>query len=257
MKKALLVTLALLITSRAWAQEASDVPVVREHDIALDAGEQRELRQWTDDVARYHRWYEQNRNRIAHDIFGFTSGRRELPPVPAWLAGKCDLLGYFDPRPVGELPAGCDLLSYYRNDFTEDPAAVQAALTQKQNEQDPHASFWKHVHLDAGWTSLDYRMHTYGLVGVHVTLPELAKRVQIFLPPGFLLLAVPDGRGGTSLQPAATIGVSVKMFAFEFPQGKNGTAYFNLAKAYLIDGASGIGGSAAVDLLGLSFAWSR
>ncbi|HSV15851.1 MAG TPA: hypothetical protein VLI90_16430 [Tepidisphaeraceae bacterium] len=257
MKKALLVTLALLITTRASAQEASGVPLVRERDIVLDVAEQRELRQWTDDVGRYHQWYEQNRNRIAHNVFGFTSDRRELPPVPAWLDGKCDLLGYFDPRPVGELSAGCDLLSYYRSDFTQDPAAVQAALSQKQNEQDPHASFWKHVHLDAGWTSLDYRMHTYGVVGVHVTLPELAKRVQIFLPPGFLLLAVPDGRGGTTLQPGATIGVSVKMFAFEFPQGKNGTAYFNLAKAYLISGQSSIGGNAAVDLLGLSFAWGR
>jgi len=257
MKKALLVTLALLVTSRAWAQDASDVPVVHEHDVQLDANQQRDLRQWTDDVRAYERWYEQNRNRVAYNIFGFAAGRREIPAVPEWLPDKCDLLGYLEARPVGELSAGCDLLAYYRSDFTRDPAAAQAALTQTQQERDPHASFWKHVHLDAGWTSLDYRMHTYGLVGVHVTLPELAKRVQIFLPPGFLLLAVPDGRGGTTLQPAATIGVSIKMFPFEFPQGKNGTAYFNVAKAYVIDGGSGISRNAAVDLLGLSFAWGR
>ena len=95
-------------------------------------------------------------------------------------------------RPAGPLPGACNLLSYYRSGFTTDPVTQQALMAQKQNEQDPHSSFWKHVHLDAAWSSLDYRMHTYGVVGVHVTLPELARRIQIFLPPGFLLLSIPD-----------------------------------------------------------------
>ena len=214
MKKALLVTLALLVTSRAWAQDASDVPVVHEHDVQLDANQQRDLRQWTDDVRAYQRWYEQNRNRVAYNIFGFAAGRREIPAVPEWLPDKCDLLGYLEARPVGELSAGCDLLAYYRS-------------------------------------------HAYGLVGVHVTLPELAKRVQIYLPPGFLLLSIPDGVGGREFKPAATIGVSIKMFRFVFPQGKDGTAYFNLAKAYVINHASSMDMRADVDLIGLSFSWGR
>ena len=100
-------------------------------------------------------------------------------------------------------------------------------------------------------------MQTYGLVGVHVTLPEIAKRVQIYLPPGFLLLSVPDGRGGRLFQPAATFGVSIKAFAFEFPQNRSGTACFNLAKAYVVNRASSVDTNGTVDLVGFSFAWGR
>jgi hypothetical protein len=256
MKKALLVLLALLGASRAHAQDAGDVLIVSDHDIELTAGEHKELKQWTEDVRKYRTWYEHNRNRITHNAFGYSGDRRQRPAVPEWLPAKCDLLGSFDAPPRGELAAGCDLLSYYLSDFTTDPVAQQTVITQKQNEQDPHSSFWKHVHLDAGWTSLDYRMHSYGLVGMHITLPEIAKRVQIFLPPGFLLLSIPDGVGGRELQPAATIGVSIKMFRFEFPQGKEGMAYFNLAKAYLISRGS-MATNPSVDLLGLSFSWGR
>jgi hypothetical protein len=259
MKTALLVMFALLGASYAEAQEASNVRIVTDQDIQLDTGQRQELKQWTEDVQQYRHWYEQYRNRIARNYFGFSGDRRQIPPVPDWLRAKCDLLGYFVPKPAGALHDGCDLLSFYDSDFTREPAAQQAAQAQKQNEQDPHSSFWKHVHLDAAWTSLDYRTHAYGLVGVHVTLPELAKRVQIFLPPGFLLLSVPDGHGGRELQPAATIGVSIKMFQFQFPQHKDGTAYFNLAKAYLFNRGSAMtsGSNPAVDLVGLSFSWGH
>jgi len=256
MTKALLVMIALLAASSAQAQDVGDVRIVSDQDIELSDAQQRELRQWTKDVERYRKWYEHNRNRVSYNAFGSGGERRQRPPIPGWLPEKCELLTAFSPRPAGPLPDGCNLLSYYQSDFTSDPATQQALMAQKQNEQDPHSSFWKHVHLDAAWSSLDYRMHTYGVVGVHVTLPELAKRVQIFLPPGFLLLSIPDGRGGHALQPAATIGVSIKMFRFEFPQGKEGMAYFNLSKAYLFGGGS-LGTNPSVDLLGLSFSWGH
>ena len=256
MKNALLVLLALLTASRAHAQEASDARIVSDHDIELTASEGQQLERWTEDVRKYRTWYEHNRNRITHNVFGASGERRQRPDVPEWLPAKCDLLGAFDVRPQGTLAESCDLLSYYLSDFTADPVAQQTLITQKQNEQDPHSSFWKHVHLDAAWTSLDYRTHSYGVVGVHVTLPEIARRVQIFLPPGFLLLSIPDGAGGREFQPAATIGVSIKMFRFDFPQGKQGMAYFNLAKAYLINRGS-MTANPSVDLLGLSFSWGH
>jgi len=256
MTKALLAMLALLAASSAQAQDVGAVRTVRDHDIQLTHTQQRELKQWTKDVQSYREWYEHNRNRITYTSLGLTGERRQPPPVPEWLPTKCDLLADFVPRPAGALSDGCNQLSYYQSDFTNDPATQQALMAQKQNEQDPHSSFWKHVHLDAGWSSMDYRMHTYGVVGVHVTLPELAKRIQIFLPPGFLLLSIPDGVGGREFQPAATIGVSIKMFRFEFPQGKEGTAYFNLAKAYLLSRGS-MATDPSVDLLGLSFSWGR
>lgn len=257
MRKALLVTLALLGAAPALAQDVSDIAIVSERDLQLDSTQQHALDQWTRDVREYRNWYSRNRNRIARNVFGFIDDRREIPPIPEWLPAKCDLLGAFDPAPSTALSDGCNLLSYYRSDFTADPSVQQALVAQKQNEQDPHSSFWKHVHLDAGWGSLDYRMKAYGLVGVHVTLPEIAKRVQIFLPPGFLLLSLPDGRGGREFQPAATVGVSIKMFEFEFPQSKPGTMYFNLAKAYVINRTSAADPNAAIDLLGLSFSWGR
>jgi hypothetical protein len=257
MRKALLVILALLGASGAQAQEVSDVRVIDEQDVQLDSLQQRQLKTWTDDVRKYQNWYDRHRNRIARNMFGFISDRRPIPPIPDWLPAKCGLLAEFIPTPSTPLADGCNLLSYYRTDFTVDPAVQQTLLAQKQNELDPHSSFWKHVHLDAGWGSMDYRRQAYGLVGVHVTLPELAKRVQVFLPPGFLLLSVPDGHGGREFQPAATIGVSIKMFPFEFPRDKPGMVYFNLAKAYLISRPSSAGMESAIDLVGLSFSWGR
>lgn len=258
MKKTLFVVLALLAASHASAQDSGTTRIISDQDVQLDSVQQDELKHWTDDVRSYQRWYQRNKNRIARNVFGGASDRREMPAVPDWLPGKCDLLSEFDPPPAGDLPAGCNLLTLYESNFTLDPAAQQVLQAQKQNEEDPHNSFWKHVHLDAGWTSLDYRSHAYGLVGVHVTLPELAKRVQIYLPPGFLLLSIPDGVGGREFKPAATIGVSIKMFRFVFPQGKDGTAYFNLAKAYVINRASSsMDMRADVDLIGLSFSWGR
>jgi hypothetical protein len=274
MKKALLVTLALLGASHAQAQDASAVrantvqtntvqalqalQTVQELDIQLEPVERDEARRWMEDVRSYAAWYDRYRNRISRNIFGFIGERRQMPPVPGWLPAKCNLLANFDPPPSGPLSEACALLAFYRSNFTIAPGARQALLAQKQNEQDPHSSFWKHVHLDAGWGSLDYRTHTYGLVGVHVTLPEIAKRLQIYLPPGFLLLSIPDGHGGRTLQPAATVGASIRMFAFEFPKNSPGTAYFNLAKAFVINQSSSpTGTNAAVDLVGLSFAWGQ
>ncbi len=194
--------------------------IVQELDIQLDAVQRDDVTRWMDEVLDYAAWYDRYQDRISRNIFGFVNERRQIPPILPWLPAKCELVADFVPRPAGPLSEACDLLSYYQSNFTIEPRAQQALLAQKQSEQDRHASFWKHVHLDAGWTSLDYRMQTYGLVGVHVTLPEIAKRVQIYLPPGFLLLSVPDGRGGRLFQPAATFGISIKAFAFEFPQNR-------------------------------------
>ena len=257
MKKALLVMLALLGAPAAHAQDAGDVLLVEERDIQLDSVQQREITRWMDDVRKYRTWSERYRNRISRNIFGLVGERRSMPSVPTWLPPKCVMLADFVPPPAGVLSDACDLLSYYESDFAVDPRAQQALLAQKQNEVDPHSSFWKHLHLDAGWGSPDYRMQTYGLVGVHVTLPEIAGRIQVFLPPGFLLLSVPDGHGGREFQPAATIGVSIRMFDFEFPQNKTATAHFNVAKAYFISHASTMTGNASVDLVGLSFSWGR
>jgi len=259
MKQALLVlTLVLFGASHARAQDASVVPVVQDRDIQLDQVQQHDVTGWIEDVRDYAAWYDRYRNRIARNIFGVVGERQQIPPVLPWLPAKCELLADFVPRPDGSLAEACDLLAFYRSNFTIEPGAQQATLAQKQNEQHPHASFWKHLHLDAGWAGLDYRRQTYGLVGMHVTLPEIAGRVQVYLPPGFLLLSLPDGHGSRTLQPAATVGVSIKMFGFEFPQNRAGTAYFNLAKAFVVDHASSPTGTESdVDLMGLSFAWGR
>jgi len=260
MTKALLVMMVVLLLGAAHAASAQDVsPVrlVREQDLQLTPAQEDDLTRWIDDVRSYHAWYERYRNRVSRNIFGFIDDRRMIPPVLEWLPARCELAADFVPRPAGPLAEGCDLLSFYESNVSLAPSTRPALLAQKQNEQDPHSSFWKHLHLDAGWTSLDYRLQAYGVVGVHVTLPELAKRVQIYLPPGFLLLSVPDGRGGRTLEPAATVGVSIKMFGFAFPQNKAGTAYFNIAKAYVVNQSTASQGNSSVDLVGLSFAWGQ
>lgn len=257
MNKVLLFLLALLAASPAQGQDIGDIRLVRESDIQLTATREQELKKWLDDVRRYRDWYSRYRNRVVYGFMGGAGERKALPPVPDWLPGTCDLLNEFFPRPDGSLADGCEALIAYRSNFTVDPRQQQLLQARKQNELDPHSSFWKHLHLDLGWGSLDYRMQTYGLVGVHVTLPEIAKRVQIFLPPGFLLVSVPDGRGGREIQPAATIGVSIKMFQFQFPRDKPGMAYFNVAKAYFFNHATPMNTQSTVDLVGLSFSWGR
>jgi hypothetical protein len=257
MKKALIVMLALLAASNAQAQDTSEFRIVRESDLQLEPAQQEELARWVKDVRNYLAWYERYRGRVAKNLLGFPGERKEPPPVLAWMPAKCDVLADFVPKPDGPLREACNLLSYYKSDFTLDPAVLQALYAQKQSEKEPRSSFWKHLHLDGGWTSLDYRMHTYGLVGMHVTLPEIARRIQIYLPPGILLLSMPDGNGGRAFQPAATVGVSIKMFAFEFPKGKEGMAHFNLAKAYVVGRSSPTDTNKSVDLVGLSFTWGQ
>jgi hypothetical protein len=92
---------------------------------------------------------------------------------------------------------------------------------------------------------------------MHVTLPEIARRIQIYLPPGIILLSMPDGNGGREFQPAATVGISIKMFAFEFPKNKEGMAHFNMAKAYVVGRKSPTNTNESVDLVGLSFTWGQ
>jgi len=258
MKTAAVLVLALLGVSPAFAQDAPSARVVSDSDLRLAPTQERVLRAWLHDIRSYRDWYERYRNRIARNLNGgIAKTRRQEPASPAWLPGKCEVLANFVPRPAGLLADGCDWLAYSQSRFTVDPVQQQILQAQLQNEQVPRSSFWKHVHLDAGWGSLDYRTHTYGLVGVHLTLPEIGKRVQIFLPPGVMLVSIPDGRGGHAFQPAATVGVSIKMFRFRFPHDRPGTGYFNLAHAYVINGSTGISMQSTVDLLGLSFSWGN
>jgi hypothetical protein len=260
MKTAAVFVLALLLpgVSSVFAQDVPGATIVRASDLRLAPTQERELQAWLHDIRSYRDWYDRYRNRIARNLNGgIAKTRRQEPAFPAWLPAKCDVLANVVPTPAGLLADGCDWLAYSQSRFTVDPAQQQRLQAQAQNEQTPHSSFWKHVHLDAGWGALDYRTHTYGLVGVHLTLPEIGKRLQIFLPPGVMLVSIPDGRGGHQVQPAATVGVSIKMFRFQFPGDHPGTGYFNLAHAYVIDGSTGISMRSTVDLLGLSFSWGN
>src|SRR4029077_3990734 len=83
--------------------------------------------------------------------------------------------------------------------------ALLAQLIQKR-EAPKNTSFKQRIHLDIGYAAAEFPSpHVYGLIGMHVGLVPLGP-CEINVLPGTFLLRVPEGAGGSKLQPAVTFG---------------------------------------------------
>ena len=200
------------------------------------------MEKWRQDDAKW-------RNRPVHDGWGRIAAREPPPDAPEWLEAYCVSVAAAGIVEIEAHTKACRLLADPRASIESVPPPVHAA------EKPPkHSSFLSRVHLDGLWTTTSTGARLYGIVGSHLSIVDVG-RVQIFGPPGVLLLSVPDGDGGRRIALGYTWGVSVRLVDLRLAAPtKNLTLFLNVSKVWLSD-ASEIGGNArGFDIVGFSIA---
>jgi hypothetical protein len=231
--------------SQAGSTHSSVVTEIR----ALSPEQERDLATW---IAAMEKWQEYDakwQNRPVHDGWGGFSKRKPPPTAPPWLAGRC---GELRDASVLDLDAqaatACRLMDDAR-------AAVAPPVTTPDAEKPPrHSSFLNRVHLDALATSSENGARMYGLIGSHVSLVDVGP-VQLFGPPGVLMVSVPDGRGGRRVTLGYTWGVSVRLADTSLGgREKNVTIFLNISKVWLGSSQNAPEGTRGYNIVGLSIA---
>jgi len=119
---------------------------------------------------------------------------------------------------------------------------------------DKHTSFLTRVHIDGLWTTASSNNRFYGLVGSHVSLVDVG-RLQVFGPPGVLLLSVPDASGSRRITLGYTWGLSVRLADVRiFGPTRDMTLFLNVSKVWIATGSEGQGTSRGYDMMGFSIA---
>src|SRR5436190_9921195 len=218
---------------------------------ALSADQERELGSWLSAIHKWQEYDEKWRNRPVRNGWAHIVPRQAPPDAPAWLPGRCAMLADalildIEPRTA----AACRLL--------EDPRVVSAALAARPAaEAHPrHSMFLTRMHLDGLAATSQSQARVYGIVGFHLSLVDIG-RVQLFGPPGVLLLTVPGELGGRTETIGYTWGLSVRLSDIRLnSRTKNMTLFLNISKVWT--GAESAGGNTGgYDIVGLSIAPRR
>ena len=92
------------------------------------------------------------------------------------------------------------------------PRARESSVRHRVHTPDEprHSSFLTRVHIDGLWTTTQDGARLSGIIGTHISLVDVG-RVQVFGPPGIMLLTVPDGRGGRRVSLGYTWGASLRL----------------------------------------------
>ena len=91
------------------------------------------------------------------------------------------------------------------------------------------------VHLDGLWPSASSGTRLYGLLGFHISLVDVG-RLQVFGPPGVLLLSVPDYAGSRRVTLGYTWGLNVRLADVGlFGPAKDMTLFLNMSKVWMAD----------------------
>jgi hypothetical protein len=91
----------------------------------------------------------------------------------------------------------------------------------------------------------------YGIIGSHVSLVDVG-RLQVFGPPGVMLLTLPDEHGGRRVTLGYTWGLSPRLADVRIgAAAKNLTLFLNVTKVFLKSGSSNTRG---FDTVGFSLA---
>jgi hypothetical protein len=235
----------------AGAQQHSSPQSAEFEYVAVTAEQDRELATWLSAMEEWQRYDEKWRNRPVHNGWGGISERKRPPAAPPWLAAQCRSasaagLLEFEPR----MKKSCMMADDPRAAVGSIPSAAQAAEAPPK-----HSSFLTRLHLDGGWTTSSTGQRLYGVIGTHLSLVDVG-RVQIFGPPGVILLSVPDAGGGRRTTIGYTWGVSVRLTDLRVgAPTKNLTLFLNVSKVWVGGLSSNAAGSSrGFDLVGFSIA---
>lgn len=243
--------LLFALTSAVAAQDlsapASSPPPETIEILPLSPEQERELTKWLSAMEKWKQYDAKWRNRPVHDGWARIVERQPPPPAPAWLDAHCVQLRaarFVDLEPRA---TACRLL--------DDPRVTTAAQTARpDSERQTHTSFLTRVHIDGLWTTTPTGSRMYGVIGSHVSLVDIG-RLQLFGPPGVMLLTVPDGHGGRRVALGYTWGLSVRLADVRLAAPtKNMTLFVNVSKVWLGTGETAGHNSRGYDIVGLSLA---
>lgn len=200
--------------------------------VALSPAQDRELEKWLSAMDKWQRYDAKWYNRPVHDGWGRPDARRQQPPdPPVWLEAYCTAAAVVVEVDERTMKA-CRLLADPRAGNASLPTPGKASRTDAEKPP-KHSSFWTRVHLDGLWTTSPTGGRFYGIIGSHVSLVDVG-RLQVFGPPGVLLLSVPDGENSRRITLGYTWGVSLRLTDVRlFGPTKNMTLFLNVSKVWL------------------------
>jgi len=249
-----IVTAAAGQTSAAQSPSQPSIEPVSEISIpSLSEDQISELNAWVTAMEKWQRYQAKWNNRPARDGLGRIAPRRPVPDPPEWLPAHCDAAAAAHVGLDAHETTACRLLADPHAPIKSVPSPVQSARLDA--EKGPkHSSFLTRIHIDGLWTTASSNNRFYGLVGSHVSLVDVG-RLQVFGPPGVLLLSVPDVNGDRRLTLGYTWGLSVRLADVAlFGRQKDMTLFLNVSKVWTATGADSQGTGSGYDMMGFSIA---
>jgi hypothetical protein len=215
---------------------------------ALTPDQDGQLAAWFSGMEKWQKYDEKWRNRPVHDYWERIVARKPPPAPPAWLAGHCQSVAA-----AGMI--GFDARVDYACRLVDDARAKPDRSTWSAPPDVPRrSSFLTRIHIDGLWTTAQDGARFYGIIGTHISLVDVG-RVQVFGPPGVMLLTVPDGYGGRRVTVGYTWGASMRLADVRVgAPTKNFTLFLNVTKLFVSSGAVGPQGAQAYNIVGFSLA---
>jgi hypothetical protein len=247
--------LGLSTTAAARQLAASDgpPPPATFEIVPLTPDQEAQLTTWLTAVKKWQEYDEKWRNRPVHDGWGRIAERRPSPAAPGWLPVYCasvaaaGLAGFEERTEIA-----CRVLDDPRASFAAVPPPMTARLDAEKPP--PHSSFLTRLHFDGMWSTTSTNGRLYGIVGTHMSLVDIG-RIQLFGPPGVMLLTVPDGYGGRRVALGYTWGLSIRLGDVRMgAPTKNMTVFLNISKVFLGSADAAAGSSRGYDIVGFSIA---
>lgn len=220
--------------------------------VALTPQQDSELTAWLTALKKWQQYDEKWRNRPVHNGWGGIAERRRAPEAPGWLAGYCASiaaagLSGFEQR----TEIACRVLEDPRSSFEPVAPPLSAAPDQEVSR---HSSFLSRLHFDGMWSTTGTNGRLYGIVGSHLSLVDIG-RIQLFGPPGVMLLTMPDGSGGRQIALGYTWGLSIRLGDVRISSPtKNMTVFLNVSKVFLGPTEGATASSRSYDIVGFSIA---
>lgn len=246
----------------AQQQEAPPLPAtpIVMPAAALQAGplsqeQQKELQKWLDNITAWQRQERRWQNGPAHNNYGNIVERRDQPAPPEWLAGYCTtvVVTRTDSH-APKIERACGALRQLSADPEAESIRQKTDALRADHEKVHKSTFFSRVHLDGLWSTTSTDLGYYGLVGSHISLVDVG-RVQLFGPPGILVLRMPDTEGTHQIRIGYTWGMSVRLFDFRLFGGeRNTTLFLSIAKCWTAGNASDHLNPGGFDIAGFSIA---
>ena len=192
----------LVLAARIAAAQQQEPPPLPATPIvmpaaALQAGplsqeQQKELQKWLDNITAWQRQERRWQNGPAHNNYGKIVERQDQPAPPEWLPGYCtSVVVTRTDSHAPKIERACGALRQLSADPEAESIRQKTAALRADHEKIHKSTFFSRVHLDGLWSTTSTDLGSYGLVGSHISLVDVG-RVQLFGPPGILVLRMPD-----------------------------------------------------------------